>query len=95
MKTIDIDQIDQLPGIKLEVEGIKGAVKYVLAGEKEGAPNFIMRYIQLAPGGHSKLERHPWEHEVIIKSRHTDADLNNHIFSVLFILFIEIRTFPF
>ncbi len=50
----------------LEMEGIAGAVKNILIGDKEGAPHFIMRYFELEPGGHSRLETHPHEHEVII-----------------------------
>jgi len=50
----------------LEIEGIKGAVKNILIGENERAPHFIMRYFQLAHGGHSRLERHAREHEVIV-----------------------------
>ena len=50
----------------LVVEGIKGAVKNILIGDNEGAPHFIMRYFELESGGHSRLERHPHEHEVIV-----------------------------
>ncbi len=50
----------------LDIEGIEGAVKNVLIGDNEGAPHFIMRYFELDPGGHSRLEQHPHEHEVII-----------------------------
>jgi len=51
---------------QLTEDGIKDAVKHILIGDAQGAPHFIMRYFQLAPGGHSKLERHPQEHEVIV-----------------------------
>lgn len=50
----------------LQIEGIDGAVKNILIGDREGAPHFIMRYFELQPGGHSKLEQHPHEHEVIV-----------------------------
>jgi quercetin dioxygenase-like cupin family protein len=53
-------------GLPLEIEGIQSATKHVLIGEKEGAPNSIMRFFDLAPGGHSKLERHSQEHEVLV-----------------------------
>ena len=41
------------------MEGITGAVKHILIGENEDAPHFIMRYFELAPGGHSRLENAP------------------------------------
>ena len=57
------ENVDSTP---LVVEGIKGAVKNILIGDNEGAPHFIMRYFELESGGHSRLERHPHEHEVIV-----------------------------
>lgn len=59
-------QWEDVEGIPYDMEGIQSAVKHILIGEKEGAPSSIMRYFNLAPGGHSKLERHPQEHEVLI-----------------------------
>jgi len=50
----------------LAADGIEGAVKNILIGDNEGAPHFIMRYFELEPGGHSRLEKHAHEHEVII-----------------------------
>lgn len=55
--------VESLPRV---MEGLKGATKSVLIGDDEGAPHFIMRFFSLAPGGHSRQERHPHEHEVII-----------------------------
>jgi len=46
--------------------GIEGATKHILIGDNENAPHYIMRYFRLDPHGHSKLERHPQEHEVIV-----------------------------
>ena len=34
--------------------------------EKDGAPNFSMRVIEVEPAGHSPYHKHPWEHEVFI-----------------------------
>ena len=59
-------QWEDVEGFLLENEGIQSAVKHILIGEKENAPNSIMRFFSLAPGGHSKLERHPQEHEVLV-----------------------------
>ena len=47
-------------------EGLKNITKHVVIGEKEGAPHFFMRYFHVEPHGHSRLERHPQEHEVIV-----------------------------
>lgn len=33
---------------------------------RDGAPNFAMRAFEIAPGGHTPLHQHPYEHEVLI-----------------------------
>lgn len=40
-------------------------VRWLIAKET-GAPNFAMRLFEMAPGGHSPLHSHPWEHEVFV-----------------------------
>lgn len=47
---------------------IVNAVKRVLIGPDQGAPNFIMRLFTLAQGGFSPYHTHPWEHEVFVLS---------------------------
>lgn len=41
------------------------AVRWLIT-EKDGAPNFSMRVIEVEPDGHSPYHSHPWEHEVFI-----------------------------
>lgn len=57
---------DNVKENNLNSDGLKGVTKSILIGPNESAPNYIMRYFQINPGGHSSLERHPQEHEVII-----------------------------
>ena len=59
-----------------EAEGVHGAMKRVLVGPADGAPNFVMRYFQIEPGGHSRLERHTHEHGVIILQGKAKVQLN-------------------
>jgi quercetin dioxygenase-like cupin family protein len=47
-------------------EGATGTAVRWLISEKDGAPNFSMRVIEVEPGGHSPFHSHPWEHEVFI-----------------------------
>jgi quercetin dioxygenase-like cupin family protein len=65
-----------VPAELYEAEGVHGAVKRVLIGPADGAPNFVMRYFQIEPGGHSRLERHPHEHGVIILQGKGKVQLN-------------------
>jgi quercetin dioxygenase-like cupin family protein len=40
--------------------------KQVLIGAADGAPNFALRYFEVAPGGTSALDRHAHDHGVLI-----------------------------
>ncbi len=44
----------------------EGVQKRVVIGPKEGAPTFVMRVFDLAPGTSSPYHRHDWEHEVFV-----------------------------
>ncbi len=57
---------DGVQGEALTSEGLQSITKYILVGRKENAPHFSMRYFLIEPGGHTKLEKHPHEHEVIV-----------------------------
>jgi len=50
----------------INTQEIKGVKKRVVIGEKEGAPNFILRVFTVAGNGYSPKHAHPWEHEVFI-----------------------------
>ena len=39
-----------------------------LINQDMGAPNFAMRHFEIAPGGHTPLHAHDWEHEAFILS---------------------------
>ena len=65
-----------VPAELYEAKGVHGAVKRVLVGPADGAPNFVIRYFHIEPGGHSRLERHPHEHGVIILQGKAKVQLN-------------------
>ncbi len=69
-------------GLHLTDEGLKSVSKHILIGENEDAPHFIMRYFHLEPGGHSKLEHHPQEHEVIILHGAGEVQIGDQIHTV-------------
>ncbi len=47
-------------------EVAKGIAARVVIGKDDGAPNFYMRVFEIAPGGHTPLHTHAWEHEMFI-----------------------------
>lgn len=51
----DVQSTEPMPGVK----------KRVVIGPEEGAPNFIMRVFEVAPGLTSPDHAHPWEHDEI------------------------------
>jgi quercetin dioxygenase-like cupin family protein len=85
-------------GISLSEEGLQSVTRFILIGEKEKAPNSIMRYFRVEPKGHSKLERHPQEHQVIVlhgKGKVQIADVVTEIgpFDVVFVEGNELHQF--
>jgi quercetin dioxygenase-like cupin family protein len=48
------------------VPGTKGVTMRVLIGERDGAPNFVMRQFELEPGGFTPHHQHAYEHEVFV-----------------------------
>ena len=56
-----------IPAQEVE-EGASGVKIRWLITEDMGAPNFVMRHFEIAPGGHTPLHTHSWEHEVFILS---------------------------
>ena len=44
----------------------KGVTGRVVIGSADGAVNFAMRIFELAPGGHTPLHAHEWEHEIFV-----------------------------
>lgn len=47
-------------------EPVPGVRMHVVAGPKEGAPNFIMRVFEIEPKSNTPFHEHPWEHEIFI-----------------------------
>lgn len=84
-------QWEGVKALPLNDEGLKFVTKHVLIGENEGAPNYIMRFFHLEPGGHSKLERHLQEHEVIILNGMGEVQIAETTYSVkpFDVIFIE------
>lgn len=56
----------ELPGVRVDMPGADGATIRELITHREGAPHFAMRLFHIAPGGHTPLHTHPYEHEVFI-----------------------------
>lgn len=73
---------DKVTPLQLEIDGIEGVTKNILIGTDDGAPNAIMRFFWLEPGGHSMLERHPQEHEVIVLAGKGNVQIGEEVFDL-------------
>jgi len=63
MKIAKADGIEAKP---VDMEGAAGVRIRLLIHEADGAPNFCMRQFNVAPGGHTPMHSHDWEHEVYV-----------------------------
>jgi quercetin dioxygenase-like cupin family protein len=50
------------------IEAAPGVLMHVMAGTEEGAPTFVMRLFEIAPGSATPHHSHPWEHELFLVS---------------------------
>jgi quercetin dioxygenase-like cupin family protein len=61
-----ITNIAAVPLEKVEMPGAVGCAYRVALSARDGAPTMAMRFFEIAPGGHSPLHQHPYEHEVFV-----------------------------
>lgn len=66
MAGLKINRAEAVQASPVGTEGAEGVTIRWLISRDDGAPNFAMRLFEVAPGGHSPLHRHRWEHEVYI-----------------------------
>jgi len=63
MKLVHASEVDPQ---EVAEQGAADVTVRWLISRPEGAPTFAMRLFELAPGGHTPLHEHAWEHEVYI-----------------------------
>ena len=70
----DVEAVSEAPG---------AAMRWVI-DEKDGAPNFALRIVELEPGASTPFHNHDWEHEVfilegegVVKSEQGDMPFNS------------------
>lgn len=57
---------EDVPTYEYTQGGARGGLKKVLIGSADGAPNFSLRYYEIAPGGQSSFDHHAHDHGVYI-----------------------------
>lgn len=61
-----ITTIDQVPLEQVTLPDAVGCAYRVAISARDGAENCAMRFFEVAPGGHTPLHSHPYEHEVFV-----------------------------
>ena len=51
-------------GVEVKIDQADGVTMRVVIGPDQGAPNFVMRVFEVAPGGHTPRHQHEFEHEI-------------------------------
>jgi quercetin dioxygenase-like cupin family protein len=65
MKGMKISHYTEVPAENPAGETKGVTVRWVISEEDE-APNFFMRLFEIAPGGHTPLHSHAWEHGIYV-----------------------------
>src|SRR5664280_1856696 len=63
---VKIANVQQIPAEKVEMDGAKDCKVQLAVTSRDGAPNFAMRIFEVAPGGHTPLHHHPYEHKIYV-----------------------------
>jgi quercetin dioxygenase-like cupin family protein len=56
----------EVQAVPVAMEGAERVLIRNLITAHDGAPNFAMRVFDVAPGGHTPLHQHDYEHEIFI-----------------------------
>lgn len=53
----------EVPALVFGAEAPGVTIRWVIDEPNDGAPNYALRVIEVAPGGHTPKHTHPYEHE--------------------------------
>jgi quercetin dioxygenase-like cupin family protein len=76
-----VTKAGDVPAEKLDLGGAAGSQIRWLIGPKQGANNFSMRLVTVAPGGKTPDHAHDWEHQWYVlagKGEAVDAEGGRH-----------------
>ena len=61
-----IAHLHEIPSETVEMDGARECKVQLAVSPRDGAPHFAMRVFEIAPGGHTPLHHHPYEHEIFV-----------------------------
>jgi len=63
---VKITNVRDIPAEKVEMDGVKDCRYRVALSSRDGALSMAMRFFEVAPGGHTPLHQHAYEHEIYV-----------------------------
>jgi quercetin dioxygenase-like cupin family protein len=63
---VRITNVKDIPSEQVEMDGVKDCRYQVALSARDGELSMAMRFFEVAPGGHTPLHNHPYEHEILI-----------------------------
>lgn len=63
---VKITSVQSVPLERVEMPGAVGCAYRVALSARDGMPMMAMRFFEIAPGGHTPLHEHPYEHEIYV-----------------------------
>ena len=63
-------------------EAVGVTIRWVIDEDKDGAPTYALRVIEVAPGGHTPNHTHPFEHENFIMEGKGRVQIDGEWFEV-------------
>lgn len=61
-----ITNVNEVAAEKVEMDGVKDCSYRVALSARDGQMSMAMRFFEVAPGGHTPLHQHGYEHEILI-----------------------------
>ncbi len=61
-----VNHYEDIPAVPVEIPGASNVTIREVLTQRENAPNFSLRVLDVGPGGHSPHHDHNYEHEVIV-----------------------------
>lgn len=72
-----LEQYREVSPTHFDNDQAKGIDARVVIGKHDGGNNFYMRVFEIAPGGHTPMHTHDWEHEMFIHAGEGEVFGNN------------------
>jgi len=63
---VKITNVRDIPAEKVEMDGVEDCRYRVALSSRDGALSMAMRFFEVAPGGHTPLHQHAYEHEIYV-----------------------------